>query len=159
MSDLTHWKKLTNPNYIGAYSLQPGEERIVTITKVVRENVKGIDGKSEECTVAHLQGEKPMILNATNCKTLTKIYQTPYIEQWSGKSVIIYAAKIKAFGEEIEALRIKNVKPENAMLTPDHPKWKEAVKALAAGKTTIDKIAARYTLTDSNRELLISEAI
>ena len=106
MSDLTHWKKLTNPNYIGAYSLQPGEERIVTITKVVRENVKGIDGKSEECTVAHLQGEKPMILNATNCKTLTKIYQTPYIEQWSGKSVIIYAAKIKAFGEEIEALRI-----------------------------------------------------
>lgn len=159
MSDLTHWKKLTNPNYIGAYSLQPGEERIVTITKVVRENVKGIDGKSEECTVAHLHNEKPMILNATNCKTISKIYQTPFIENWAGKSIIIYAAKIKAFGEEIEALRVKPTKPESLELTQSHPKWKEAVKALRDGKTTIDKIEARYTMTDESREQLISEAI
>ena len=159
MSDLTHWKKFFNPNYLGAYSLQPGEERTVTILKVQKESVKDINGKSKDCTVAHLKGEKPMILNKTNCRILTKIYDTPYIEDWVNKQVIIHAAKVDAFGEQVDALRIKPIKPENAELTPDHPKWKEAVKALAAGKTTIDKIAARYTLTEENRELLISEAI
>lgn len=157
--ELTHWKKLTNPNYIGAYSLQPGEERKVQIAKVVKEIVKGEGGKEDECTVAHLVNEKPFILNATNCKTLTKIYKTPYIEHWAGKSIIIYAATIKAFGEEMEALRIKASGPILPELTPDHPKWAEAVKALSEGKATIDKIATRYMLSVENRELLISEAI
>jgi hypothetical protein len=139
----THWKQLTNPNYIGAYSLQPGEERIVEIVKVVKEPVKGMDGKSEDCT----------------SKTLTKIYGTPYIQDWIGKSVVIYAAKIKAFGDDIEALRIKNVLPALPELNPNHAKWNEAVKALRDGKTTIDKIAKRYSLSLDNRELLISEAI
>ena len=159
MSDLTHWKKLTNPNYIGSYSLQPEEERTVEIVKVVREMVKGQDGKAEECTVAHLKNEKPFILNSTNCKMLTKIYGTPYIEQWCGKSIIIYAVKIKAFGEEVEALRIKNAKPSLPELTPSSPKWAEAVKVLKSGKTTVDKIKARYALTDDNQEQLISESI
>lgn len=26
MENLTHWKKLTNPDYLGAYALQPGED-------------------------------------------------------------------------------------------------------------------------------------
>ena len=155
----THWKKLTNPDYLGAYSLDPGEERTVTIQKVVRAKVKGADGKEEECTVAHLLNEKPMILNATNCKTLAKVYDTPYIEEWTGKSVIVYAAKIKAFGEHMEALRIKNAKPEKPQLTPKHPKWNGAIDALRDGTATIDQIEARYSLTAPNREKLISEAI
>ena len=48
----THWKRLENPNYIGAYSLDEGENRDVKITKVIRELVTGTGGKKEECTVA-----------------------------------------------------------------------------------------------------------
>src|SRR5688572_17896053 len=107
MKELTHWKKLTNPNYIGAYSLQPGEEITREIVKVVREQVAGADGKKEECTVAYLKNEKPFILNATNCKILSKIFKSPYIENWLGQSIIIYAQTIRAFGEDMEALRIK----------------------------------------------------
>jgi hypothetical protein len=150
---LTHWKQLQNPAYIGAYSLQPGENRTVTIEKVVKESVKGADGKAEDCTVAYLKGEKPFILNATNCKTLTKLYGTPYIEQWAGKSLVIYAAKVKAFGEEIEALRIKPTLPE---LTPDHPKWNEAVKAVQADPKAIEKITARFSVSPANLKLLKS---
>lgn len=155
----THWKKLTNPDYIGAYSLQPNEERLIEIIKVERRMVAGADGKKEECTVAVLKNEKPFILNSTNCKILSKIYETPYIEQWQNKTAIVYAAKIKAFGEEMEALRIRPVKPSLPELTPDHPKWSDAVKSLAEGKVTIDKIATKYTISAENRELLISEAI
>jgi len=51
-----------------------------------------------------------MILNKTNCKIITTVIDTPYIEQWIGKSIIIYAAKVKAFGGMVEALRVKNQK-------------------------------------------------
>ena len=106
---VTHWKKLTNPNYIGAYDLQPDQEVKLTIERVVQEAVKGQDGKDELCIVAYFEkAKKPMILNKTNCKIITKLHQTPYIEQWKGKQIVIYSAKVKAFGEFVDALRIKN---------------------------------------------------
>ena len=154
MSERTHWKQLQNPLYIGAYSLQPGEERIVEIDKVVKEQVKGSDGKAEDCTVAYLKGEKPMILNATNCKILSKVYGSPYIQDWIGKSVTIYAEKIKAFGDTVEALRIRSTKPPLPELAPDHPKWNEAVKAVKADPKAIDKITARFTVSSANIKLL-----
>ena len=45
---LTHWKKLDNPDYIGAYAFQPGEEKTLTIKNVRREVVVGAEGKKEE---------------------------------------------------------------------------------------------------------------
>jgi hypothetical protein len=111
-AQVTHWKKLTNPNYIGSHDLQPGQELKLTIESVSQEMIKGTDGKEEMAIVALIKGaKKPMILNKTNCKIIAKIHDTPYIEQWSGKDIIIYSAKVKAFGEMVEALRIKNVKP------------------------------------------------
>ena len=50
----THWKKLTNPNYLGSYAFDPGEEKIVTIDYVCQESVIGSEGRSDSCIVAHL---------------------------------------------------------------------------------------------------------
>jgi hypothetical protein len=108
--NLTHWKKLTNPNYIGSEILQPNQELKLTIEKVQKEQVKTAEG-SQECIVAYFKGgQKGMIINKTNAKIITKVVDTPYIEQWAGKSIIIYAAKVRAFGEMVEALRVKNQK-------------------------------------------------
>ena len=108
---VTHWKKLSNQNYIGAHDLQPGQELTVTIESVANEVVKCFDGKTvkeETCIVAKIKGaKKPMILNKTNCKILSKNLDSPYIEEWIGKTMTIYAAKVRAFGESTEALRIK----------------------------------------------------
>ena len=108
---VTHWKKLSNQNYIGAHDLQPGQELTVTIESVANEVVKCFDGKTvkeETCIVAKIKGaKKPMILNKTNCRIISKNLDSPYIEDWVGKSVVIYAAKVRAFGESTEALRIK----------------------------------------------------
>lgn len=158
MEKLTHWKKLTNPDYIGAYSLDPGEERNVTIEKVVREIVKGVDGKKEECTVAHLREQKPFILNATNSKIITQILDTPYIENWAGKTITIYATKVKAFSEIVEALRVKTIAPVIKLpeLHPEHKRWNEAVQAMYTGNTNIEEIKKRYFLTEANEKLLCS---
>lgn len=108
---VTHWKKLTNPNYLGSHDLQPGQEAKITIESVAKEQVKGADGKEEFCIVAKIKGTKPLILNKTNCKIIARIHDTPYIEEWAGKQIIIYSAKVKAFGEIVDAIRVKAQKP------------------------------------------------
>jgi hypothetical protein len=109
---VTHWKKLTDNRFIGAHDLQPGQEVTITIKSVAKEMVKGADGKEEQLVIAQLEGTtKPMVLNKTNMKIITKVLDTPYVEQWTGKKVIIYSAKVRAFGEMCDALRVANKKP------------------------------------------------
>lgn len=158
MDNLTHWKKLTNPDYIGAYSLQPGEEKIVEIISVGREQVKGSDGKATDCIVAKLKGEKPFILNKTNCKTLSKIYGTPFIEEWTGKRIIVYAERVKAFGDIVDALRIRPTAPILPDLNPSSAKWPGAIQALKDKKTTIEAIEKQYSLTPENKQSLLKSS-
>jgi hypothetical protein len=110
---MTHWKKLTNPNYLGAYSIDDGKDLILTIKSVANEMVIGADGKKEECVVAHFveHGTKPMILNSTNMKMISKLFGTPFIEQWISRKIQIGTERVKAFGEVTDALRVRNKLP------------------------------------------------
>jgi hypothetical protein len=164
----THWKKLSHPLYIGAYELMKGDTNIelpVKIEAVKREMVQGPDGKKEECTIMTIPPHKPMILNATNQKTLTKAIGSPFIEDWSGKMVVLYVAKVKAFGETLDALRIKPAlyqakKPE---FTPEHKKWAGAIQAIKDGKNTVDatisSITGSFELSADNEKLIRDAAI
>jgi hypothetical protein len=139
--------------------LEDGKDLTVTILEVKRELITGDAGRKEECTVAQLKGQKPMILNRTNCKTIAAIYKTPYIEQWKGKKITLYITTTKLKGEEVECLRIRNNAPALPELNKQSAKWEGAVNALKAGTTTIEKIENSYYISPENRELLISEAI
>jgi hypothetical protein len=110
---LTHWKKLTNPDYLGAYSIEDGQDLVLTISKVQVETVVGSDGKKEECMVCYFHDSpKPMILNSTNAKQITKLLGTPYIEHWAGHKIQIGIEKVKAFGDLVEALRVRKFLPK-----------------------------------------------
>jgi hypothetical protein len=111
MSEKTHWKRLVNLDYIGAYSLD-GQDLIVEIERVTVQRVRGEGGKEEDCTVAILKGQKPFIINRTNAKTITKIYGTPYIEEWAGKKITLYPTTTKVAGEIVECLRIRPLVPK-----------------------------------------------
>lgn len=148
MNKLTHWKKLTNPDYLGSYDFAQGEERIVTVKDVKREMISGSDGKKEECTVCHfIEPYKPMILNVTNQKMITKLTETPYIEQWVGKSFKLVVVKIKAFGEVVDALRIKSEKVAKPRLELGTPNFENCKKAYVADKSALDKIKAKYEVS------------
>lgn len=109
---MTHWKKLTNPDYMGAYSLEPGQDIILTIDRVQVETVTGPDGKKEECMVCHWKEQvKPMVLNSTNAKMIQKLLKSPYIEDWAGNRIQIGVEMVKAFGEVVDALRVRNHLP------------------------------------------------
>src|SRR5665648_934517 len=111
----THWKKLMNPEYIGAYWLPEGEDVTVVIDYVVREVITGTGGKKEECTVAHLKGGvKPFILNATNSKTIAKLYGN-FIEDWAGRPITLFASTARLAGDTVECLRIRPVVAKRAI--------------------------------------------
>lgn len=112
METKTHWKRLVNPDYIGAFSLDNGKDMNITIEKVVRELVTGSGGKKEECTVAHLRGSKPFIINRTNGKMIQKIVGSPFIEDWAGQTITVYATTTKVAGEDVECLRVRPVLPK-----------------------------------------------
>jgi ribosomal protein L34E len=118
----THWKKLINPEYLGSYSLDDGKGGYLEITPTILvvkvETVTGADGKKEDCMVMRFKEAKigtvdmkPMIVNVTNAKTLEKLFHTPYIEQWAGRRITIGSEPVKAFGDTLDALRIRKTLP------------------------------------------------
>ena len=108
---LTHWKKLTNPNYLGSHDFQPNQEVKVTIERIENVDVELFNGKKLEtknCILAYFKGaKKPMILNKENMKLITKCLGTPYIEKWSGKEIILFVSQVSAFGSTVDAVRVK----------------------------------------------------
>lgn len=125
----THWKKLTNPNYLGAYSIEDGRDLVLTIKYVKEEQVIGTDGKKDDCVVAYFYENKPMILNATNMKAITKLFGTPYIEEWIGKRIQVGVEKVRAFGDIVEALRVRKTLPGAVNEKP-----KSVVKCMDCGR-------------------------
>lgn len=112
----THWKKLTNPNYLGSYAFQPGEEKTVTIKEVKREIVQNQNGK-EECTVAYfVEDIKPLILNKTNADAIAKVWGTPYIEDWANRKITLKVKRVSAFGEMVDAVRVSRERPADEIL-------------------------------------------
>jgi hypothetical protein len=155
----THFKKLRNPSYIGSYELmindKESRELVVTIGKVSNETVTVLD-KSEVCMVMQLVGQKPMILNATNAKAIAKMYGA-FVEDWAGKPITLYVAKIRAFGDTHDALRIRATKPANSelpKLLTSHKQWDSIVLAVACGDRTIEQLKEKFTISIEIEKLL-----
>ena len=112
----THWKKVvSDPNYIGEADFEQGEEKILTIAKVnAAETVTTAEGKSQKAVVHWAEkGNKPMILNVARSKSIQKVAGSPFFEDWAGVKVQIYIENnIKAFGEVVSAVRVRNFKPK-----------------------------------------------
>ena len=132
MTTSTHWRKMTNPDYFGSHDLVQNDgsfgQITVTITSVAQEKVKGADGKDSLCIVAKTAETKPIILNKTNCKTITKVLGTPIIERWAGQRIVVGVERVKAFGDVTDAIRVKATKP-----TPETPKdYTKQIEAINA---------------------------
>ena len=161
METKTHWKKQFNYDYLGSYSLPDGKDVVLTIKETKKEMVTSGTGSKEECFICYFTEKhdwvKPMILNRTNCKTIEKVYATPFIEEWSGKKVQIGIEQgIRAFGDVVDGLRIRKVQPkERSLMGIDHPKFKDAIENMKAGTVKIEGIEKHYELTAEARKLLI----
>jgi hypothetical protein len=151
----THWKRLINPDYLGAYSLPEGQDMTVVIQSVSKEMVTGTGGKKDECTVAKLQGNKPMILNNTNCKTIAKLYGA-YIEDWAGKPITLFASTTKLAGDTVECLRIRPVVSAPPRPPIPQDRFEKALEQVKLGKFDAQKLSSDFALTSAQRAQLNS---
>ena len=152
----THWKRLMNPDYFGAYSLNEGEDLTVVIDYVAREMITGTGGKKEECSVAHLKGQKPFILNATNNKSIAKLYGN-FIEDWAGKPITFYATTTRMGGETVECLRIRPVVAKRQKQGISDERLTAALAQIKAGAYTVEKLINQFALTKDQQEWLNAE--
>ena len=154
----THWREFHPTDYLGAYAFEPNEDKILTIREAHHGRDKGEKGQSEDCLVIHWNERdvKPLIVNVTNSKAISKVAKSSYIEDWKGVAVSLYTAEVNAFGETVEAVRVRQTPPKIKLdsLNPNHPKWMEAVNALSSGKTSIPAIRKHYALSSKDGDLL-----
>jgi len=145
-----------NPNYLGAYALEPNQDLIVEITEVKTESVMNADGRNEDCLVAHLKDHKPLIVNKTNAKAIAKVCGSNYIEDWKGKQIALYISNVKAFGELVEAIRVRTVAPKaKSKRKLNEDDFKKLVKAVADGSYSLDDALSNFVLNDAQRSILL----
>ena len=144
--DKTHWKKVvSDPNYLGEADFQEGQEIVATIDKVVsHESIKTAEGKSDKAVLYFKEAYKPMILNVTNSKSIAKVAGSPYFEDWPDTQIQLFIQHgIKAFGEVVNAVRVRPFKPR--VPAPKSINCAECGSVIGAfGKMTAEQMA-KYT--------------
>ena len=125
MAEKTHWKKIvSDPNYIGEADFAEGEEKVLTLAYVnANETVTTAEGKSQKAVVHWKEpNNKPMILNVARSKAMEKVAGSPYFEDWVGKQFQLYIQNgIKAFGDVVNAVRVRPHKPRVQTAAPTAP--------------------------------------
>lgn len=104
---------------------------------------------------------KPMILNASNSKTMRTLAGSPYIDDWKNIRVTIYVDPQVKFGREVvEGLRISPHAPEKArpVLTPANAKRWAAAKAAYLRDGNLNAVLEHMDISSANESALIAEA-
>lgn len=150
----THIDKLRNPNYLGGWDLldQNGKtiDKIVTIKEIKAEHVFDQKSNSEQQVITVYFNEcKPIILNATNRKTLKKVTGTEFIEDMAGKKIQLTTKKVKAFGEIHDAIRIVSSVPATQTVKPVNVS--ECINKLNTSKT-LEQLADNWNSLTSEEK-------
>lgn len=142
METKTNYRKIVNPDFMGAYSLDDGKNGYYTLDAVLKyvkkENVINPQGKKGDCIVGYTDQQKPFIINATGQKVLLQATKSRYVEDWVNIPITFYVQlNVKAFGDTVDALRFKvrQVAPPR-----DYTAQHDQLRAC----TTIDELAKTF---------------
>jgi len=150
-----HWKKQFNYEYLGSYSLDVKKEAVVTVSRLAQEKVTGQQGRKEDCFVVYFKEfDKGMILNRTNARAIEKVSGSGLIEDWVGVQVTLYVEKgVKAFGDVVDALRIRDKKPTRQTMTKEIET--SMLDAIKNGKATqVEQALIKYNMSDKQKETI-----
>lgn len=101
---------------------------------------------------------KPMILNATNSKTLRNLTGSAFIDDWNNVRVTVYVEPNVKFGREsVEGLRISSKAPNRNVLTPSNAKMWENAKAAYLRDGNLDGVLARVDMSEAHQAQLRAE--
>jgi len=161
----THYRKVFKSDHLGIADLEDmieaGSNLIFNIKCVKQEYGATVAGKKMDCNIAYfVEDIKPLVLNATNSKTMKRLPDSAFVEDWSNIPVRLYidtTAKLK--GEVVGGVRIspERVPREKPELMPDTTAWTNAIAAYKrdGNFTAIEK---RKRVSDANKDKIKTEA-
>lgn len=159
----THYRKAFDSPYLSSADIV--EPTVLTIKHVKLE--KDRTKKTPDLfNTAHFvekelrPGEalKPMILNASNSKTLKGLTNSAFIEDWSDLRVTIYVDHNVRFGKDtVEGLRINPQVPTRRSITPDMAQMWANAKAAFKRDGDLRAVLARADMTAAHQQQLMAE--
>lgn len=91
----------------------------LTIADVRQEDLRVDGGETKSKWICHFEElERGLVLNTTNTKKLAELCGSELSENWPGKRVRLYVTPVQFRGEEVNAIRIKAVRPSRQAQSP-----------------------------------------
>lgn len=165
MSNKTHYRKVFKSDHLGVADIEDlveaGTNLVFTIRQVTQEIGVRVAGKKGNFNIAYFEENiKPLVLNATNSKTMKALSGgSSFVEDWAGITIGLYIDPSASFGGEITGgVRINpNAVQKRAELLPDTSAWDNAVIAYKRDGN-LDKVLARVDVSQANQKLIMEQA-
>lgn len=160
----THYRRAFDSPYLSSADIV--EPTVLTVKRVTLEKDKTKKTKDEFNTAYFVEqfirpGEKlkPMILNATNSKTMKQLTGSSFIEDWTNQRITVFVDPSVRFGNStVEGLRISAHAPEaKRNVTPATLKMWESAKAAFMRDGNLVSVLAHATMSEAHQEQLMKE--
>jgi hypothetical protein len=142
LEETMHYKRMfDDKEFLYAFDLD-GREVTVTIEKCVAGKITGEKGRESKKPLLHFVGkQKKLAINKTNGKTIASLYGND-VENWAGKSIVLYPTTTTFGSETVECIRVKNVIPQPPQQQRDRNARKLTKAEQDAAKQAIEAAAA-----------------
>lgn len=152
--------KSFNSSYIGGWTFEDGD-KVLTIKDVqpmMVRNEKNQSGEEKMCILFE-ETDKPMVLNSTNNDTITKLLGSSLFDNWQGKQIQLGTEKVKAFGDILDAVRVRPELPKPKTTDPITPEQIDAINGLIeTGAITNANMMLKYYKVSRLEEMSRAEA-
>lgn len=159
----THYRKAFDSPYLSSADIV--EPTVLTVSRVSLEIDRTKKTKDMFNTAHFVEKElrpgeklKPMILNASNSKTMKGLTGSAFIDDWQNIRITVYVDHNVRFGKEtVEGLRISPHAPERKYLTPNQTKAWENAKAAFKRDGSLDAVLSRVSMSEEHQAQLKEE--
>lgn len=162
-TEKTHFRKAFDSPYLSSADIVG--PTTLTVKRVTLEGDKTKKTKDRFNTAYFVEQEirpgeklKPMILNATNSKTMKALTGSHFIDDWQNVKVTVYVDHNVKFGKEVmDGLRISPQAPTRAVLTPANAKAWVNAKAAYRRDGNLDAVLERVDMSEDHQNQLMDE--
>ena len=161
----THYRKVFKSDHLGVADLEDflesGSELIFTVSHVNQEIGAKVAGKQINANIAYFNEDiNPVVLDATNSKTMKNLSGSCFVENWRGITVQLYIDRdAKLMGEVVGGVRVspRKVRVEKPVLCPENEKmWKNAKAAFLRDKN-FNSVLERADMSQEHQNQMIAE--
>lgn len=167
MSELTHYRKVFKSDHLGVADLEDlketGGDLIFTISHVNQEMNTLVAGKKINANIAYFKEKiKPLVLNATNSKTMKSLSGSCFVENWREITVQLYIDKgAKLMGEVVGGVRISPnpVRASRPVITKDKANMWSNAKAAFIRDGNFTSVLKRADISQANQDAIAQECL